>query len=133
HPLRMDTTLDPGRRMRAAAEAVAVDIELLLERLLAGTIEDDECERPKRLLDAMRHATLAGGKRFRPFLVVETANLFGVPRERALMVGAALECVHCYSLVHDDLPAMDNDDLRRGRPTTHKAFDEATAVLAGDG
>ncbi len=80
----------------------------------------------------MRYATLGGGKRFRPFLVVESAALFGVPRERSLMAGAALECIHCYSLVHDDLPAMDNDDLRRGRPTTHKKFDQATAILAGD-
>jgi farnesyl diphosphate synthase len=80
----------------------------------------------------MRHACLGGGKRLRPFLVVESAALFGVPRGRALMAGAALECVHCYSLVHDDLPAMDDDELRRGRPTVHKAFDEATAVLAGD-
>jgi farnesyl diphosphate synthase len=81
----------------------------------------------------MRYASLGGGKRLRPFLVVETAALFDVPRERALMAGAALECVHCYSLAHDDLPAMDNDDLRRGQPTVHKAFDEATAILAGDG
>ena len=81
----------------------------------------------------MRYASLGGGKRLRPFLVVETAALFDVRRERALMVGAALECVHCYSLVHDDLPAMDNDALRRGQPTAHKAFDEATAILAGDG
>ena len=81
----------------------------------------------------MRFASLGGGKRVRPFLVVATAALFGVPRERALMAGAALECIHCYSLVHDDLPAMDNDDMRRGRPTTHKKFDEATAILAGDG
>jgi farnesyl diphosphate synthase len=81
----------------------------------------------------MRYSSLNGGKRFRPFLVVESANLLGVPRRNALMVGAALECVHCYSLVHDDLPAMDNDDMRRGRPTAHKAFDEATAILAGDG
>ena len=81
----------------------------------------------------MRYSSLNGGKRFRPFLVAATAALFDVPRERALMVGAALECVHCYSLVHDDLPAMDNDDLRRGRPTAHKEFDEATAILAGDG
>jgi farnesyl diphosphate synthase len=80
----------------------------------------------------MRYATLGGGKRFRPFLVVESASLFGVPHERSLMAGAALECIHCYSLVHDDLPAMDNDDLRRGRPTTHKKFDQATAILAGD-
>ena len=78
-------------------------------------------------------SSLGGGKRLRPFLVVETAALFKAPRERALMAGAALECVHCYSLAHDDLPAMDNDDLRRGRPTAHKEFDEATAILAGDG
>jgi farnesyl diphosphate synthase len=81
----------------------------------------------------MRYASLGAGKRFRPFLVVESAALFGVPREQALMAGAALECVHCYSLVHDDLPAMDNDDLRRGQPTVHKAYDDATAILAGDG
>ena len=80
----------------------------------------------------MRYAALGGGKRFRPFLVVETAALFGVPLARALDVAAAVECVHCYSLVHDDLPAMDDDDLRRGRPTVHIAFDEATAILAGD-
>ena len=82
---------------------------------------------------SMRYVSLAGGKRLRPFLVVETAALFKAPRERALMAGAALEFVHCYSLAHDDLPAMDNDDLRRGRPTAHKKFDEATAILAGDG
>src|SRR5450756_1076166 len=81
----------------------------------------------------MRYASLNGGKRFRPFLVVAIAALFDVPRKRALMVGAALECIHCYSLIHDDLPAMDDDDLRRGNPTVHKAFDEATAILAGDG
>jgi farnesyl diphosphate synthase len=92
-----------------------------------------EPARPVRLLDAMRYASLGGGKRIRPFLVVETAKLFAVPRRQALMVAAALECVHCYSLVHDDLPAMDDDALRRGRPTVHKAFDEATAILAGDG
>ena len=86
-----------------------------------------------RLLEAMRYGSLGGGKRVRPFLVIESAALFGVPVEGALNAGAALECVHCYSLVHDDLPAMDNDDLRRGRPTVHKAFDEATAILAGDG
>src|SRR5207248_2801914 len=85
------------------------------------------------LMEAMRHVSLGGGKRLRPFLVVETAALFKAPRERALMAGAALEFVHCYSLAHDDLPAMDNDDLRRGRPTAHKKFDEATAILAGDG
>jgi farnesyl diphosphate synthase len=80
----------------------------------------------------MRYAVLGGGKRLRPFLVLESARLCGLADEAALNAGAALECVHCYSLVHDDLPAMDDDDLRRGRPTVHKAFDEATAILAGD-
>jgi farnesyl diphosphate synthase len=112
---------------------VARDAEGLLDRLLGKTLAGDELARPARLLDAMRYASLGAGKRFRPFLVVESANLFAVPREQALMAGVALECVHCYSLVHDDLPAMDNDDLRRGQPTAHKAFDEATAILAGDG
>ena len=87
---------------------------------------------PARLTDAMRHAVLGGGKRFRPMLVIETAALFGVPTEAALDTAASLECLHCYSLVHDDLPAMDNDDLRRGRPTVHRAYDDWTAILAGD-
>lgn len=85
-----------------------------------------------RLYEAMRYSILAGGKRFRPFLVLCGASLFDVPRARALNVAAATEMVHCYSLIHDDLPAMDNDDLRRGKPTCHVAFDEATAILAGD-
>jgi farnesyl diphosphate synthase len=114
-------------------DATAKDIEDLLDRLLAATPVDGEISRPARLVEAMRYASLNGGKRFRPFLVVECAALFDVPRQHALMAGAALECVHCYSLVHDDLPAMDDDALRRGRPTAHKAFDEATAILAGDG
>jgi len=80
----------------------------------------------------MRYAALGAGKRLRPFLVIESARLFNVPAASALRVGAALECVHCYSLVHDDLPAMDDDDLRRGKPTAHRKFDEATAILAGD-
>jgi farnesyl diphosphate synthase len=87
---------------------------------------------PDRLAAAMRHGTLGGGKRLRPFLIIESAALFGVPAEAALDAGAALECIHCYSLVHDDLPAMDDDDLRRGRPTVHKAYNEATAILTGD-
>jgi farnesyl diphosphate synthase len=114
-------------------EATARDIEELLDRLLATAPEQGETSRPARLMEAMRYASLGGGKRFRPFLVAECAALFRVPRARALMVGAALECVHCYSLVHDDLPAMDNDALRRGQPTAHKKFDEETAILAGDG
>jgi farnesyl diphosphate synthase len=88
---------------------------------------------PDRLTAAMRHAVLGGGKRFRPFLVIESAALFGVSPEAALDTAASLECLHCYSLVHDDLPAMDNDDTRRGRPTVHRAYDDWTAILAGDG
>jgi farnesyl diphosphate synthase len=87
---------------------------------------------PRRLVDAMSHATLGGGKRFRPFLVVESAALFGLSEREAVDTAAAVECVHCYSLAHDDLPAMDNDALRRGRPTVWKAFDEWTAILVGD-
>lgn len=88
---------------------------------------------PEHLFKAMRYAVMNGGKRFRPFLVLESAKLFDVSQEQALPTAAALECIHCYSLVHDDLPAMDDDDLRRGQPTVHIAFDEATAILAGDG
>ncbi len=86
-----------------------------------------------RVVDAMRYSALGGGKRLRPFLVVQSASLFDVSPENALRAAAALEMVHCYSLIHDDLPAMDDSDLRRGRPTVHKEFDEATAILAGDG
>ncbi|MBM3530143.1 MAG: polyprenyl synthetase family protein [Alphaproteobacteria bacterium] len=117
----------------ARLNAAAAETERLLERLMSDALVDGEIARPARLMESMRYSSLGGGKRLRPFLTVETAALFGVPRERALMAGAAVECIHCYSLVHDDLPAMDNDDLRRGRPTAHKAFDEATAILAGDG
>jgi len=117
----------------ARLDAVAADTERLLERLLTATPAEGELSRPARLADAMRYVALGGGKRFRPFLVVESANLFDVSRQNALMAGAALECVHCYSLAHDDLPAMDNDELRRGAPTAHRKFDEATAILAGDG
>src|ERR1700734_3728230 len=117
----------------ASLDAVAAETEALLDRLLSPNPAEGELNRPNRLIEAMRYSSLNGGKRFRPFLVVESAALFEVPRQNALMAGAALECVHCYSLVHDDLPAMDNDDLRRGQPTAHKKFDEATAILAGDG
>jgi farnesyl diphosphate synthase len=85
-----------------------------------------------RLFEAMRYSTLAGGKRLRPFLVLAGADLFDVPRPYVLPTATAIEMVHTYSLVHDDLPAMDNDDLRRGQPTCHKKFDEATAILTGD-
>jgi farnesyl diphosphate synthase len=123
----------PDASFAARLNAAANDTEQLLDRLLAAAPVDGEIARPHRIVEAMRYSGLGGGKRLRPFLAIETAALFGVRREHALMAGAAIECVHCYSLVHDDLPAMDDDDLRRGRPTAHKKFDEATAILAGDG
>src|SRR4051812_23707317 len=107
-------------------------IETTLEALLSDRARPGETARPPRLMAAMRHAALAGGKRLRPFLVIETARLLGYEGDGSVRAGAAVELLHCYSLVHDDLPCMDDDDLRRGRPTVHKAFDEATAVLAGD-
>lgn len=123
------TAADFAKRLDQTAE----ETERLLSELLSDTLLPDEIARPKRLMDAMRYSTLGGGKRLRPFLVVESAQVFAVPRKAALLVGAALECIHCYSLIHDDLPAMDNSDLRRGRPTLHKKTDDATAILAGDG
>ncbi len=113
--------------------AVAEATETMLDALLQPHGLPGEKTRPSRLLEAMRYASLGGGKRLRPFLLVETARLFGLEGEGVLRAACALEMIHCYSLVHDDLPAMDDDDLRRGRPTAHKAFDEATAILAGDG
>ena len=104
----------------------------LTEQRLTDLLGKCGPEEGGRLCAAMRHALLGGGKRFRPFLVIESAALFGVAPEAALDAAAAFECVHCYSLVHDDLPSMDNDDLRRGQPTVHRAFDEWTAILAGD-
>jgi len=113
------------------AEAQA-GIERELETLLALEPRRGEPARPKRLIEAMRYATLGGGKRLRAFLAIETARALGSADQGPRRAGAAIECVHAYSLIHDDLPAMDDDDLRRGRPTTHRAFDEATAILAGD-
>lgn len=113
-------------------DKTAEETETLLSRLLSDQVLPDETMRPKRLIEAMRYSSLGGGKRLRPFLVVESAAVFAVARDAALLAGAALECIHCYSLIHDDLPAMDNSDLRRGRPTLHKAYDDATAILAGD-
>src|SRR5215831_12093715 len=112
------------RLMGAAALMEARLADLLDHQVAVGA--------PARLVEAMRQGALRGGKRLRPFLTLECAQLFGVRAKAAVEAAAALECVHCYSLVHDDLPAMDNDDLRRGRPTVHKAFDEWTAILAGD-
>ena len=110
----------------------ARQVEAALEELLDPRPRDGEIARPERLLAAMRHGVLNGGKRLRPFLVMESAALFDADGPAAIRVAAAVECVHCYSLIHDDLPAMDDDDLRRGQPTVHRAFDEATAILAGD-
>ncbi|MCB1496180.1 MAG: polyprenyl synthetase family protein [Bauldia sp.] len=115
-------------RLRQAADAT----DTALDRLLSGETRPAEIARPPRLLDAMRYAALGPGKRIRPFLVIETARLFGHAGDAVVTVAAALECIHAYSLVHDDLPAMDDDDMRRGRPTVHIRYDEATAILAGD-
>ena len=116
-----------GETLPEAMTRVARTVETALDTLLP---QPDGAE--ARLLEAMRYATLNGGKRLRAFLVMQTAALFAVSETCAARVGAAVEMLHAYSLVHDDLPAMDNDDLRRGKPTTHRAFDEATAILVGD-
>jgi farnesyl diphosphate synthase len=118
HPITFEKALDDAAKLTDAA----------IERLLAVPLGLEA-----RVYDAMRYSALAPGKRLRPFLVVSGCNMFGVARRCALQVAAAIEMVHAYSLVHDDLPAMDDSDLRRGRPTCHRQFDEATAVLAGDG
>ena len=113
--------------LRAAMERIAADVDAGFDRLLQVP-EDGR----RRLYEAMRHAAIGGGKRLRPLLVRAAGDLFRVDPARSLRAALAIECIHVYSLVHDDLPCMDDDDLRRGRPTVHKAFDEATAVLAGD-
>jgi farnesyl diphosphate synthase len=119
----MQATID----IQSAITALASLVDQRFAQILP--LPDD----PRRLIfEATRYAVMGGGKRMRPLLVVSACDLFHVDRERALRVALAIEAVHCYSLVHDDLPCMDDDDLRRGRPTTHKAFDEASAVLAGD-
>ncbi|WP_279482078.1 polyprenyl synthetase family protein [Aureimonas sp. SK2] len=125
----MRQTVDPSFEERLSQAAARTESGLAAalsgtSLLLAGA--------PERLLAAMRHGALDGGKRLRPFLVEEAARLFGAEPAQAAPVAQALECIHCYSLIHDDLPAMDDDDLRRGRPTVHRAYDEATAILAGD-
>ena len=117
-PLAFDTAL------RAAAKAVEAELDRVLPRPSEGP--------EGRLFQAMRYATLGGGKRLRPFLVIAGADIFAVPKPRSVLAAAAVELIHCYSLVHDDLPCMDDDVLRRGQPTVHVEFDEATAVLAGD-
>ena len=117
---------------RLRLEATAQATEELLDRLLGTDTLPGEIARPPRLLASMRYAMLGGGKRLRPHLTVETARLFGRDDEGVLRAAVAVEFIHGYSLVHDDLPAMDDDDLRRGKPTLHRAFDEATAILGGD-
>ena len=112
---------------RALNEAAAA-VNRTLDQLLPPVAGAE-----RRVVDAMRYATMGGGKRIRPYLVINSAGLFDVHNDYALRTAAAIEMLHCYSLVHDDLPAMDDSDLRRGRPTVHKEFDEATAILAGDG
>ncbi|HEX8654438.1 MAG TPA: farnesyl diphosphate synthase [Allosphingosinicella sp.] len=117
----------PPVSLEAALEQVGAEIDRAFEALLA--VPPD----PRgRLYEAMRYAAIGGGKRLRPLLVVAACSLFHVARERAVRVALAVECVHVYSLIHDDLPSMDDDDLRRGKPTLHRAFDESTAILAGD-
>ncbi len=125
-------TTDIRYAFEEALSRRATEVAAELDRLLGPALREGEIARPERLLRAMRHGVLNGGKRLRPFLLIESAALFGADGADALRAAAALECVHCYSLIHDDLPAMDDDDLRRGQPTVHKAFDEATAILAGD-
>lgn len=110
-----------------AIERITRDIDGQFDHLLALPKDPR-----RRLYEAMRYATLGGGKRLRPLLVQATCDLFNIDGSAALRVGVAIECIHVYSLIHDDLPSMDNDDVRRGKPTVHKAFDEATALLAGD-
>jgi farnesyl diphosphate synthase len=116
----------PPQEFETELGRVARRVDQLLAELLPARPGD-------RVQEAMRYAVLGQGKRLRPFLVVQSARLFGIEEQYSLRVGAALEALHTYSLVHDDLPAMDNDDLRRGQPTVHRKFDEATAILAGDG
>jgi farnesyl diphosphate synthase len=122
-------TEQPSPVLTAAMQEVGAAVEAALDRLLPTVQKGGTA----KLDDAMRYASLNGGKRLRALLAVASSDLFAVPRERSLRVAAAIEMLHAYSLVHDDLPCMDDDDLRRGKPTVHKAFDEATAVLAGDG
>ena len=121
-----------------AEPLAAIDLGEEARRVAAGvdavflTYLRDPGDGRDRLVQAMRHAAIGGGKRLRPLLTVAAARMFGIDEDRAVRVGAAIEAIHVYSLIHDDLPCMDDDDLRRGKPTVHKAFDEATAVLAGD-
>jgi len=121
-------TIDRARlSLEAETDRVNAEVDTFFAQLLAPRGDSRD-----QLYAAMRHAAIGGGKRLRPLLTVAASQLFGIDRERALRVGAGIEAIHVYSLIHDDLPCMDDDDLRRGRPTVHKAYGEATAILAGD-
>lgn len=123
----MAAELESASLLNTAFKQIQAEIDATFDALLPVP-EDSRA----RLIEAMRYATIGGGKRVRPLLVVASAELFGVDRSAAVSAGCAVEAIHSYSLIHDDLPCMDDDDLRHGKPTVHKAFDEATAVLAGD-
>ena len=125
--MQAELVMRASNSLKPALDAIGTAMDQRFDRLLPLPADGRE-----RLFGGMRHAVIGGGKRMRPLLVVAACDLFHVDRERALRVALAIECVHCYSLIHDDLPCMDDDDLRRGKPTVHKAYDEATAVLAGD-
>ena len=116
-----------ARELEAEAQRVRADVDSFFEKLLTPTGDGRE-----RLYEAMRHAAVGGGKRLRPLLTIAASRLFAIDRTRALRVGCAIEAIHVYSLIHDDLPCMDDADLRRGKATIHKVFGEAEAVLAGD-
>ncbi|WP_066590373.1 polyprenyl synthetase family protein [Sphingomonas pruni] len=122
-----DGAVAPSSSLKAALTQVGAEVDRRFDVMLAVP-SDARAE----LYQAMRHAAIGGGKRLRPLLVFATAGLFGVDRECTARTACAIEAVHVYSLIHDDLPAMDDDDLRRGKPTVHRAFNEATAILAGD-
>ena len=113
--------------LEAEAKAVSADVDAFFAQLLKPTGDSRE-----QFYGAMRHAAIGGGKRLRPLLTIAASRLFAIDRERALRVGCGIEAIHVYSLIHDDLPCMDDAELRRGKPTVHKAFGEAAAVLAGD-
>jgi farnesyl diphosphate synthase len=125
----MSVEIVEGARLDLEAEADRVSLQL--DQFFTLLLQPPNDSRD-RLYSAMRHAAIGGGKRLRPLLTIAASRLFGIEEEKALRVAAAIEAIHVYSLIHDDLPSMDDDDLRRGKATVHKAFDEATAILAGD-
>ena len=123
----IDVVDGPRLDLEAESERVSAEVDDFFSGLLQSPGDSRD-----RLYEAMRHAAIGGGKRLRPLLTIAASRLFKIDEEQALRVGAAIEAIHVYSLIHDDLPSMDNDDLRRGKPTVHKAYGEATAILAGD-